>query len=164
MRLSPAVTCDAARLRRRIDFEGVFSSHSAEVTRMHKQNGFAIIALLAALTACSVGMDQGDRRGSTNVITQEELQEVRGSSVYDAVQELRPRWLRARSGQSVHGSDTGIVVYVGNSRMGGIDELRRHSLDGVRSLQFLDSSTAASLPGIGSERVAGAIVISLSRN
>jgi len=129
---------------------------------MHKQNGFAMIALLAALTACSVGMEQGDRRGNSNVITQEELQEVRGSSAYDAVQELRPRWLRARTGQSVHGGDTGLVVYVGNSRIGGVEELRRYSLSGVRSLQFLDSSSASTLPGIGSERVAGAIVISVS--
>lgn len=54
-----------------------------------------------------------------------------------------------------------IVVYLDDSRLGGLDALRTLSTDGIRSMRFLDATRAATvLHNMGSEPIAGAIVLS----
>jgi hypothetical protein len=54
---------------------------------------------------------------------------------------------------------TTVLVYVNETRLGGLDALRGYPLLSVASLRYLDASQAGLLPGAGSAHVEGAIVI-----
>lgn len=88
---------------------------------------------------------------------------------YDVVQRLRPNWFTRKSGGSsarrMGTSGSGLVVYLDNARMGGVDALRQLNTSGIESLRFLDAAAAtARLPGLGSSVIAGAIVVQSRRS
>jgi len=117
------------------------------------------VILSIAVVACA-SLEGAGERSSSNVITQEEIAESNARNLYEVVERLRPRWLVARGGSRSFGSETGILVYQGQTRLGGPDVLRQLGLDSARRLEYLDATTAAAtLPGIGSGHVSGAIVI-----
>lgn len=103
------------------------------------------------------------QRGSRDLITQEELQNVGTTNLFEAVQRLRPHWISgANRTNAISGGGTEVVVYQGATNLGGLDALRQIAPGYVASLRWLDASQASNtLPGLGSRRVAGAIVITL---
>lgn len=117
------------------------------------------MVLATLVSGCATtGTGSGGSR-SQDVITLEELSELRVSTLYEAIQRLRPRWLTVRSQQSLS-TPTQVVVYQNQTQLGGFDALRNLGLDSVEWIQYLDGPTAAaSLPGLGSRQVEGAIVI-----
>lgn len=118
-----------------------------------------VTALLFLLTGCASTSEQGSTNRRSDVITLEELQEVKVNNLYEAIQRLRPRWLQARSQQSFN-TPSQIVVYQNQTNLGGFEALRSLGTDAAHSIQFMDGPTAmASLPGLGSMQVMGAIVI-----
>lgn len=122
------------------------------------------IALVAALliTACASSSSSGPRQQS-DLITAEEIASTNVSNLYQLIDRLRPRWLDVRSQQSFS-SATEIVVFQGQTFLGGIDMLRQLGPDVANAIRYLDGPTAsASLSGIGSRQVEGAIVINPSR-
>lgn len=121
----------------------------------------AFFLALTVFGCASAG--SGGTRIRQNVITPEELQASTVSDLYDLVQELRPRWLTTR-GQQSFSAEPEIVVYQGQVLLGGLEMLRQLTPDMVHSLRYLDGPTAsASLPGLGSRHVQGAIVIESKR-
>jgi hypothetical protein len=103
---------------------------------------------------------RGEPRRRRDVISQEEIAESGATNLYDVVQRLRPGWLRGGSASNLGGGGTGYVVYQNNSPMGGLDALRQMSPGYAESLRFLEGTEASNvLPGLGSRRVAGAIVV-----
>jgi hypothetical protein len=96
------------------------------------------------------------------VITQEELQGSAATNLYDAVQRLRPQWISGANISNRTGGGTEIVVYQGQTQLGGLEALRQLQISYAAELRWLDGSQASNtLPGLGSRRVAGAIVIVL---
>lgn len=118
-----------------------------------------IAAMLIALAGCAPGVATGGSNQS--VITQEELESTNASSLHEAVQRLRPRWLNIRSSTTMGGAgQTVILVYQNQARLGGIEVLRDMHPREAMWIQYLDGPTAsATLPGIGSQDVEAAIVI-----
>lgn len=116
---------------------------------------------LVTVGACA--STQTGREGSDpDEISREEILSVDARSLYDVVQRLRPRWLNAskRAGERSFGLNTEVVVYQNQMYLGDIDVLRQWSPTAAYHLEWLDASTAsATLPGLGSRHVAGAIVI-----
>lgn len=131
-----------------------------EVTMIRRS--LLVLAMVAAVGTGGCASTSGG--GSTvrmdpNLITAEELAELRVSNLYDAIQRLRPRWLTVRAQQSLS-TPTSVVVYQNQTQLGGFTALRELGLDAVTSIRYLDGPTAsASLPGIGTRQVEGAIVI-----
>ncbi|HEU5211068.1 MAG TPA: hypothetical protein VFU06_16850 [Longimicrobiales bacterium] len=119
---------------------------------------------VAALTACTSATRSDEGASRQDVLTREQIMGVSGvSSLYEVVQRLRPRWLEARGGERSFGLSTEIVVYQNQSFLGGLGTLEQLSPDMAYQLRWLDGATAsATLPGLGSRHVAGAIVISTS--
>ncbi len=97
----------------------------------------------------------------SDYLTLEEINSVSATNMYDVVNRLRPRWLRVRGGMSSFtGGEAQIVIFMGNTRLGFVDQLRQVSPEQVQSARYLDSSQAqTTLSGIGSGHVAGAIVL-----
>jgi hypothetical protein len=95
-----------------------------------------------------------------DVITKEEMVEAGVTNLYEAVQRLRPEWLRGANVSNISGGGQELVVYQNQTPLGSVEELRALTTEYAESLRFLDGPTASNtLPGLGSRRVAGAIVI-----
>lgn len=103
---------------------------------------------------------RSEPRRRSDRITREELAESGATTLYAAVQRLRPQWLRPRAFTNFRGGGTGFVVYQGTTPLGNLDALRQIPPEFAEELRFLDASQASNtLPGLGSRAVSGAIVI-----
>ena len=122
-----------------------------------------IAALLPACFACiqrsgGVGAPGTD----TNVITREQIYEVDVTNAHTLIERLRPRWLTVRGGPRSFRLETEVVVFQDDMLLGGTDVLRSLGVEGIYRITYLDGATAsATLPGMSSRHVAGAIVISM---
>jgi hypothetical protein len=139
--------------------------------------GYLRVAFIAVLAAGSVGCASAPSgagrlpkaRTDPNVITLAEIDSEPFRDVYDIVQRLRPSWYTQKSGgasarrmgasSSNSAIGAGLVVYLDNSMLGGVDALHQLSPNAIESLRFLDAAAAtAMLPGIGTRVISGAIV------
>ena len=123
-----------------------------------------MLAFLAAAACAPATTGTGaPARGDYNVLTQDQMTGVDAGSLYDVVERLRPRWLQVRSSQSMSGISTDILVFQNQTNLGTVEALRQLPANAAACMRFLDGPTAtATLPGLGSRHVAGAIVIHTS--
>jgi hypothetical protein len=120
-----------------------------------------LTVLVALIPGCVTTAGSPAGGGDRDRITRAEIEASGLSNAHEIVERLRPRWLRPPPSRSLNMS-TRIAVYTDNSRLGGLESLRSISVNSIAAMRYLDGSTAsAQLPGIGSEHVAGAIVITL---
>lgn len=118
----------------------------------------ALAILLVSATSCATG--GGGEGGDRDVLTQEELATISVSNAYEAVERLRPRWLQIRTTRSLAGGPTEIVVYMNRGYLGGPEVLRQFTTNTIERMRYLDAAQAtATLLGLGSRRVEGAIII-----
>jgi hypothetical protein len=125
----------------------------------------AAVLLLVVVGACassSSATQAGStaHRGSSTVLTQDELAATATVNVYDAIQRLRPQWLtssRVRRGAS--GDPT--QVYLDNNRYGTVESLRGLSLAGIQEIRWLSASEATNRWGTGN--TGGAIVVLMAK-
>ncbi len=118
-----------------------------------------VLTVLTLVVAACATTGEGTRT-NYNVITNEELNAITtATTLYEVVDQLRPRWLTARAPRNFGGAGD-IVVYQDQAYLGSPDILRQFSREVVYSLRYLDGATAsASLPGLGGRHVAGAIIL-----
>lgn len=117
-----------------------------------------------ASAGASAGTTASGARIRANLITRAEIEGSGTTNLYDAIQRLRPQWLRNASQTNYGGGGTELVVYQNTTLLGGIEALRQIAPGYAETVRYLDASTATNtLPGLGSRRVAGAIVIELPR-
>lgn len=95
------------------------------------------VALLAALAACGPAGMVG--RGNPTLLTAEEIQESGATTVYDAVQRLRPSWLIHRYQGGSRGQPT---IFVASQRYGGTESLRTIETANVREVRYYDAVSA----------------------
>jgi hypothetical protein len=120
----------------------------------------AFVLLIAACASAPTGEDTQVRR-SPVVITAEEIQASAATTVYELINALRPNWLRGRGGSVAGGEDGGgAIVYLNQSRIGGVGELQQMAVGGVTRIDFVDARAATQRWGTGHTR--GAIVVSTS--
>ena len=121
-----------------------------------------LVALMFALIAGACASTGGATavRSNPDLLTREEIMGAESSNLYQVVERLRPRWLRPRANQSFSQLSTDIVVFQGQTMLGTPEVLRQLTPSVAARIRFLDGATAAaSLPGLGSRHVGGAIVI-----
>ena len=83
---------------------------------------------------------------SSRTLTQAELETTREANLHDAIQRLRPQWLRERM-SGLSGARRFAQVYLNGSPRGGIEFLRQISLQDVADVRFLSASDAANRYG-----------------
>ena len=72
------------------------------------------------------------------------------ASMYEVIERLRHRWLETRSmDPAIPEATDQIVVYAGNSPLGGLNQLRYIQARQVASARFIEGHEAASLYGPG---------------
>ena len=116
---------------------------------------------LAALTGSAGCASSGRAPASNhNVVTSQELDRAGDVTLYEALNQLRPAFLRSRG--SLPGATTPaapIQVYIGGMRMGEIDHLRQIVANSVLEVRFLEPQQAISR--FGGNNTGGALVVIL---
>ena len=103
--------------------------------------------VLNAPTASAVGDD---------FLNAAQLAATGAANLYDAVDRLKPQWLRVRGG--VRSAQQVVVnVYVGGQQMGDIDFLRGMQVSGIAAVQFFTASEASTR--WGSHNTGGVIAV-----
>jgi hypothetical protein len=140
---------------------------------------FSRVAIIATLAACASSGATAGPRSQPDQISAAEITASGTTNAWDLINRLRPNWLRQRATASIGGSysTTGdtvgrtpmsvngannqvIVVYIDGHRYGDISTLRTLSTGGLKSFRWLDAASAATmLTDLGSDPIAGAIVI-----
>jgi hypothetical protein len=128
----------------------------------------AALAIIGVTLGCSASTGATPRTSSKpkvdpDLISTAEIDSQTFRDAYDVVQKLRPNWFTRKTGGSsarrMGASGSGLVVYLDNTRMGGVEALRQLNTSAFESLRFMDAAIAtATLPGLGSSVIAGAIV------
>jgi hypothetical protein len=124
-----------------------------------------VLPAIAPLGGCaSHASSRTAVRGSSDYITQSEIEATPASNAYDLVNRLRPRWLTqgGRAGSIGGGTvrQQVIAVYLDDVRLGSTEALRSLSTGGFKSLRWYDATRAmAVLRDVPREPIAGAIVI-----
>jgi len=104
---------------------------------------FYLIALAAAL-GCATTTSNPGAMGSGNVITEQELVASNVSNAYEAVERLRPNFLRSRGPSSLRTDVTSLPnVYVGTQKYGDATTLRQIPINTVSQIRFFTASEAA---------------------
>jgi hypothetical protein len=124
-----------------------------------------VLALGAGACASSSGATTGTRATrSPDVISSADIAATSTGNAYDLINRLRPQWLRTSTIGSVSGATPttfGIVVFLDNIKLGGLETLRTVDSGSIRTIRYMTPERAAtSLPGLGQEKISGAIVIS----
>jgi hypothetical protein len=101
------------------------------------------LTLLAAACASGGGSGEGGPRRDRNLITSEELIQFSDvGTAYDAIQRLRPAWLRGRGGSSVR-------VFIDGLDMGDTRILRNYRAMAIRECRFISAADATTRWGTG---------------
>ncbi len=109
------------------------------------------LSVFALTASCATNPQDGAdvTRSTRDPITAEELASHQGlSNALEAVQRLRPRWLRARAPASFSG-EAPVIVFVDNLRAGGVDFLRNIPVDRVTEIRFVQAAEATTRWGTG---------------
>ena len=117
------------------------------------------LLLTLALSSCASGGATGGQRRNPNVITTAELRQAEGLTAFQAIQQMRPRWLRGRGLRSVFGGAIFPKVVVDETQYREIDDLRSMVVSEIDELRFIGAADATTRFGTGYP--AGAILVSL---
>lgn len=121
----------------------------------------SILLLLASvvvpLSSCATTGGTGSG-GSTRILTAEQIADLPVITAYEAVQRVRPHWIRTRSSPTMANPQPALaVVYVDGVRMGDVGELRRVQANEVEQMEYLSASDATNRFGTGHQ--GGAILV-----
>ena len=100
----------------------------------------AAALLLNAGAACARGSSasaEGTPRRDAKMVTESELAVATQLNLYDYVAAERPRWLRTASMSTFP-----VIVFVEDSRLGGIQTLKTLTTGTVRMLRYYEASAA----------------------
>lgn len=125
--------------------------------------GVAAAALtVSGCAGTSRSDDASPAAGDRNVLAEAELSTARDLDMYQALQRLRPAWLRVRSTGSIeHAGSEGVRVYVDRIPLGGVEVLRGIAVQTVQQVRYLGGADATLQ--FGTNHGSGAILITTRR-
>lgn len=113
-----------------------------------------LAGLLILTSACVVGMSLPGQPGEArDFITRDEMIRANASTVYDAVQKLKPSWFTSRGPTSVTDpSPTMVSVFMNGNEVGDVSYLRGLRPDDVEEIRRYDAGEAGARFGMGHPR------------
>lgn len=133
--------------------------YSAMSKRIELALVLALGAVIAAASGCASAPAEAEAtaeprvsrpaRRSNVVITQQELRESAARDAYQAVQMLRPDWLRGRGASTLAGAPPDIVVYLDGQRLGNKNMLAQLTTNGIKEVRFYNAGDATQRWGTG---------------
>jgi hypothetical protein len=122
----------------------------------------AIVGAAVLIAACAPASSggPGSRAAQHNVVTADELAPMRTLTVYDALQRIRPTFLRSRAVATETTPNPPLpTVFIDGVRTEGLDALRQVHADEVRVIRFYEPQDANTRFGTGND--GGAIEVTL---
>lgn len=113
------------------------------------RKAIAALALVIAASCSQTSQTPAGARSSSNLLTGREIATTPAVDAYDAVQRLRPNFLRSRSTAST--SNAYPVVYVDGLRKGGLEYLRVIRAAEVAEIRYLSAIDATTRYGMNVE-------------
>jgi ABC-type uncharacterized transport system auxiliary subunit len=114
-------------------------------------------AALLTLGACG-GKPHHVTPQDRNLITADEIAKSNATNAYEAVERLRPAFLRTRGSQSIQNqSPPTPMIYIDGMRYGPLQTLSSVPAIGIVSIQYLNAIEATQRFGFGNE--GGAIMV-----
>ena len=111
-----------------------------------------IAALAMTLGSCGVHA-AGTSAGAGNMLTAEQMLATGAESVYEAVERLRPEWLRSRGPVSLTDSSPAVPsIFIGGSHVGDVEQLRSLRIDDVSHIRYYEPGEAGVRYGMGHPR------------
>ena len=120
---------------------------------------FGVLALVLTLTGCARPPEPGTGRTSSDIITRAEIASTSFDNAFDAVQRLRPLFLRARTTATSRTAYP--VVYVDGIRRGAPEVLRTIAASTVAEIRYLSPAVASTRYGMNI--VGGVIQVTTGR-
>lgn len=117
-----------------------------------------LLLLLAA--ACGRTTAAGQPGGDRDLITREQIEAHQFTNAYQLVEALHSNWLRARGNDSF-ASPTQVLVYLDDSRLGGVETLRSIGTTNVGYIRYYDGMAASARWGL--DHGQGVIYVSTRR-
>lgn len=108
-------------------------------------NRSASMITLLLLVGCA-GVGEGSEASSRNTLTHSDLLTTSEANLFEAIQRLRPQWLRAR-GSNFEGRARAPTVFLDGSRRGDVEFLQQIQVADVLDVRFLSSADAATIYG-----------------
>jgi hypothetical protein len=108
--------------------------------------GMAMMMVLVGSGACASSGASGSSGTSGTVITGEQLLATNQSNLFQALQTLRPQWLRSRAAASLSGP-TEVMLFVNEAPYGTVNDLSGIPITAVEDVRFLSASEAGSRYG-----------------
>ena len=109
--------------------------------------------LAVILVGCSHGVRESPELAPSHdpdFLTAANFDEVKGGTLYDAVQQLRPAWILRTRPNPVLPNQTNVIIYIDGARYGaGIDGLRTLALNAIATVRYFSPVEAAARFGPG---------------
>lgn len=104
------------------------------------------VALAVAVSGCAStggnGDDDDSSSSSRDLITYEQLQRMPEATALQAIQRMRPIWMRTRGTQSF-GRSQSLTVVVDGSVRGGVSVLESYQAGDLNQIRYLDQRMAS---------------------
>jgi hypothetical protein len=135
-------------------------------TLMRSYFRFVSVLAASAIYACASGGSSDTEQRPTRperrdafVISERELGTSTARNALEAVQKLRPQWLRGRGSGSFGRAPDVVMIYLNDVRLGGPPALAQLMTDGVKEIRYFNAADATSR--WGTDHTAGAIVVTM---
>jgi hypothetical protein len=114
-------------------------------------------AAIISLTSCATTTSHPASK-NRDLITADEIANSNASNAYEAIERLRPAFLRTRGSQSLQNTaPPSAMVYLDGMRYGPVTSLAQIPAMGVISIQYMSALEASQRFGLGNE--GGAILV-----
>jgi hypothetical protein len=109
---------------------------------------FSILMAAAMMACASAGAGSASSHDST-VLTADQIAATRESNAYDAVNRLRPLWLKSRGKTSVNtGASEFATVFVDGQYFGDLASLRQLLTAQIKQIKYLNGPNAVTRYGM----------------
>ena len=123
----------------------------------------AVASFVVVVAACASGGSDAaaPRRGSSDVLTAEEMEPLAAQDLYVTVRRLRPQWLQVREATTTQGHLPMSIIVDGTRQEGSVGLLRSMRTSDVEEIRYLNSRDATTRYGLA--MMSGALVITTRR-
>ena len=125
---------------------------------MRRSLRWLTMLLLASIVSACASSGATGPRTDRNLLTREQIQETNKQNAFEVVESLRSNWLRSRGPTSLNSRDAEVLVYIDDSRLGGVETLRTISTAMIQSIRWYDGIAATGRWGL--DHGAGVIYVS----
>lgn len=126
-----------------------------------RSSSFALLLAVFASLACASSRSDNPAPLDRRTITKAQIREHHFLNAFEVVNTLRPNWLYAKAPDSFKNPSI-VLVYYDNTRLGGINELRSITTDGIEYIRYYDGTEASTRWGL--DHGSGVIFVSSRSN